>query len=266
MAAVNFHGHKHCHGNYQNRLNLPINSLNASVSRASTRMNPVYRKTRFLLSAPELRHLPTDAGHEVAFAGRSNAGKSSAINAITGQKALARTSKTPGRTQRLNVFPVVNDRYLIDLPGYGFAKQPQAIRRHWQRTLPQYLQRRQSLRGLMLIMDIRHPRTELDQQMLAWCVQASLPVHVLLTKADKLKKGPAINTVRCTQEWLTEDHPEASVQLFSASRYQGLDTAHSKLDAWLDLGAGPQGASDLAIDNRAGDYTAAPFTVDPSWK
>ncbi|MDN5851207.1 MAG: ribosome biogenesis GTP-binding protein YihA/YsxC [Nitrococcus sp.] len=199
-------------------------------------MNPVYRKARFLLGAPDLRQLPPDTGREVAFAGRSNAGKSSAINAITTQKALARTSKTPGRTQQINVFPVHDNRYLIDLPGYGFAKLPQAIRAHWQRTLPAYVQRRQSLRGLMLIMDVRHPLTVLDQQMLACCAEADLPVHVLLTKADKLKQGPALKTLRCTADRLTGDYPGTSVQLFSASRHRGIDAVHDKLDGWLESG------------------------------
>ncbi|MCO6440069.1 MAG: YihA family ribosome biogenesis GTP-binding protein [Nitrococcus mobilis] len=198
-------------------------------------MNPIYRKARFLLGAPDLRHLPPDTGREVAFAGRSNAGKSSAINALTGQKALARTSKTPGRTQQINVFPVSDQRYLIDLPGYGFAKLPQAIRAHWQRILPEYLQRRRSLRGLMLIMDVRHPLTALDQQLLVWCSAVGLPVHVLLTKADKLKQGPAAQALRYTTERLAQDYPDTSVQLFSARRARGIETAHGKLDAWLQL-------------------------------
>lgn len=198
-------------------------------------MNPTYRKARFLLSAPDLRHLPPDTGREVAFAGRSNAGKSSAINAITGQKALARTSKTPGRTQQINVYPVGEQRYLIDLPGYGFAKLPQAIRVHWQHALPAYLQRRRSLCGLMIIMDVRHPLTTLDQQMLAWCREAGLAVHVVLTKADKLKQGPAVQALRRTAQWLAQNHAQASVQLFSATRARGIDIVHAKLDAWLRL-------------------------------
>ncbi|HET8701976.1 MAG TPA: ribosome biogenesis GTP-binding protein YihA/YsxC [Nitrococcus sp.] len=203
-------------------------------------MNPIYHKAQYLLSAPDLRRLPPDTGREVAFAGRSNAGKSSAINAITGQKALARTSKTPGRTQQIIVFPINDSRYLIDLPGYGFAKLPQAIRRHWQRTLPEYLQYRRSLCGLMLIMDVRHPLTALDEQMLAWCAHAGLPVHVLLTKADKLKQGQAAQALRCTAQRLAEDYPHTSVQLFSALRHRGIDAAHDKLDTWLELGAETQ--------------------------
>jgi GTP-binding protein len=221
-------------------------------------MNPVYRKARFLLGAPDLRRLPPDTGREVAFAGRSNAGKSSAINAITGQKALARTSKTPGRTQQINVFPVCDDRYLIDLPGYGFAKLPQAIRLHWQRTLPQYLQRRRSLWGLMLIMDVRHPLTVLDQQMLAWCSAASIPVHVLLTKADKLNQGPAAKALRSAADRLARDHPGTSVQLFSALRHRGLEAVHGKLDAWLALGPDPRVGPELTGEDDVSYRTAVP--------
>ena len=220
-------------------------------------MNPVYRNARFLLGAPDLRRLPPDTGREVAFAGRSNAGKSSAINAITGQKALARTSKTPGRTQQINVFPVCDSRYLIDLPGYGFAKLPQAIRAHWQRALPEYLQRRRSLRGLMLIMDIRHPLTVLDQQMLAWCAHAGLPVHVLLAKADKLKQGPAAKALRCTAERLAREHPDTSVQLFSALRHRGIEAAHGKLDAWLELGTVPPANADSPAEDAASSDPSA---------
>lgn len=200
-------------------------------------MNPDYRRTRFLLGATDLRHLPPDSAREVAFAGRSNAGKSSAINAITDQKALARTSKTPGRTQQINIFQVSDGHYLIDLPGYGFARMPPALRNHWQRTLPRYLQQRRSLRGLMLIMDIRHPLTVLDQQMLSSCVQAGLAIHVLLSKADKLKQGQAWSTLRSVEDWLSRDYPGVGVQLFSANRQRGIETAHAKLDEWLALGA-----------------------------
>lgn len=225
-------------------------------------MNPIYHNARFLLSAPDLRHLPPDTGCEVAFAGRSNAGKSSAINAITGQRTLARTSKTPGRTQQINVFPVSDGRYLIDLPGYGFAKLPQAIRDHWQRTLPEYLQRRRSLRGLMLIMDVRHPLTVLDQQMLAWCAHAGLPVHVLLTKADKLKQGQAAKALRCTADQLAQDHPDTSVQLFSAPRHRGIEAAHNKLDAWLELGIDPRADSGFTTKDDIPCDEAAP-SADP---
>lgn len=196
-------------------------------------MNPRYRQTRFLLSAPSPESLPPDTGAEAAFAGRSNAGKSSALNAITGQKGLARTSKTPGRTQHINVFPVDEERRLIDLPGYGFAKVPARVRAHWQQALPRYLAGRRSLRGLMLIMDIRHPLTEHDRQMLAWCAAAGLPVHILLTKSDKLRRGPAGNALQKVRNELGREYPQSSVQLFSATTPAGIDEAHAVLDGWL---------------------------------
>jgi GTP-binding protein len=198
-------------------------------------MNPLYRKTRFLLSAPDIRHLPPDRGREVAFAGRSNAGKSSAINAITDQRSLARVSKTPGRTQQINVFPVTEDQSLVDLPGYGYAKVPDRIKAHWERELPRYLEERQSLVGLVLIMDIRHPLTDFDHQMLAWCQHAELPVHILLTKADKLKRGPAMSTRQKVAAELDRTYPGTTVQMFSATARTGVDEVHGRLDEWLGL-------------------------------
>ena len=147
--------------------------------------------TQFFVSAYNLQQLPPDQGREVAFAGRSNAGKSSALNALTGHKQLARISKTPGRTQLINYFQVAPGCYLVDLPGYGYAKVPQALRRHWQHTLERYLNQRQALQGLCMLMDSRHPLTELDQQLLMWSQYRELPCHILLTKADKFKKGRA---------------------------------------------------------------------------
>jgi GTP-binding protein len=196
-------------------------------------MNPIYQRAQFLLSAARLDQLPADISHEVAFAGRSNAGKSSALNAITQQKSLARISKTPGRTQLINVFPISEDRALIDLPGYGYAKVTGAIREQWQRLLPDYFARRPALRGVMLIMDIRHPLTPHDQAMLALTADAELPVHVLLSKADKLNRGPAMSTLQSVRKQLATLHPAASVQLFSAVSRQGVDEAHAQLDRWL---------------------------------
>jgi GTP-binding protein len=198
-------------------------------------MNPIYQRAQFLMSAPSLAELPADLGREVAFAGRSNAGKSSALNTITAQKSLARTSKTPGRTQHINVFPLDPERTLIDLPGYGFAKVPEAIRKHWQQALPEYLSRRPGLQGLMLIMDIRHPLTEFDRQMLDWCREIGLPVHILLTKADKLSRGPAQSTLLAVRRELAERYPQVTAQLFSSLKRQGVDEAHAQLDAWLGL-------------------------------
>lgn len=199
-------------------------------------MNPIYQRSHFLTSAHELAQLPPDDGLEVAFAGRSNSGKSSAINVIARQKNLARTSKTPGRTQAINVFQVCDGRFLVDLPGYGYAKVPEVIRRHWQRTLPAYLGKRHSLAGLMLIMDIRHPLTAFDQQMLIWCRERRLPIHILLTKADKISRGQAAGTLQTVLRELRARHPGCTAQTFSALRQAGVDEAHARLDTWLELG------------------------------
>lgn len=198
-------------------------------------MSDRYTRAWFLKSANALDQLPPDTGLEVAFAGRSNAGKSSALNAITGQKQLARISKTPGRTQLINIFPLDDDRALVDLPGYGYAKVPASIKAHWDQVLPAYLNRREALQGLMLIMDIRHPLKEFDRQMLAWCDHAGLPAHVLLNKADKLKRGAAGNNLQQVRRALEDEFPAATVQLFSALRGHGVDEARRVLDAWLDV-------------------------------
>lgn len=194
-----------------------------------------YQKTVYLTSAYEFRQLPPDHGWEVAFAGRSNAGKSSALNALTQQKALARISKTPGRTQMINFFRVEGERFLVDLPGYGYAKVPISVRQHWQKVLSRYLYERQALKGLMLLMDIRHALTDLDRHMLEWCVKRELPVHVLLTKADKLRSGAALTTLRTVGRALEERYPLASVQLFSALKRVGIAEAVLRLDGWLSL-------------------------------
>lgn len=196
-------------------------------------MNIKFQQAHFQTSVPEPRFAPADEGAEVAFAGRSNAGKSSALNVITGQKSLARTSKTPGRTQQINFFQLENNIRLVDLPGYGYARVPQAIKQKWQRSLAEYLQSRQSLRGLILLMDVRHPMTDYDQRMLNWCAEAALPVHILLTKSDKLKRGPGKNTLLVTKRALAEIHPGASIQLFSALKKTGIDEARQMLSNWL---------------------------------
>ena len=193
-----------------------------------------YSHARFLLSVPEPQQAPPDVGYEVAFAGRSNAGKSSALNALTQRKSLARTSKTPGRTQHLVFFELDGERRLVDLPGYGFAKVPERVRRHWGQAMAQYLSERRSLRGLVLLMDVRHPLTDFDKQMLQWCQHAHMPVHILLTKADKLKRGAATNTLLKVQKAL-EDQPQVSVQLFSALKHSGVEQARAKLDTWLAI-------------------------------
>jgi GTP-binding protein len=196
-------------------------------------MNPIYHRAEFLLSGVRLEQLPASLTHEVAFAGRSNAGKSSAINAITQQKALARISKTPGRTQQINVFPISPDRALIDLPGYGYAKVSAGTRAEWERLLPHYFSTRKSLRGVVVIMDIRHPLTPHDQAMLELTKVNELPVHVLLSKADKLNRGPAMNALQAVRRDLRRLHPQATVQLFSAVTRQGVDEVHAQLDRWL---------------------------------
>ncbi|MDN3526196.1 ribosome biogenesis GTP-binding protein YihA/YsxC [Halomonas sabkhae] len=194
-----------------------------------------YQAARFLTSAPTLAKCPSDTGAEVAFAGRSNAGKSSAINVMTRQKALARTSKTPGRTQLINFFTLGDDteRRLVDLPGYGFAKVPDAVKMEWQRHLSDYLQRRTCLRGLVLLMDVRHPLTEFDQTMLGWADEQDMPVHILLTKADKLKSGAAKNALQQVRSQLREWEDLVSIQLFSSLKKQGIEELHSRLDDWL---------------------------------
>lgn len=192
---------------------------------------------QFLLGVHSLSQLPPDEGVEVAFAGRSNVGKSSAINAITGRRALARTSKTPGRTQQLNFFAIDEQRRLVDMPGYGYAKVPPEVRRRWQRTVERYLEIRRSLRGLVLLMDIRHPLRPFDMQLLAWCRQSEMPVHVLLTKADKLGKGRGKTVLLEMRKDLGERYPAATVQLFSAAKKQGIEEARAVLEQWLVLEA-----------------------------
>ncbi|SCZ64568.1 ribosome biogenesis GTP-binding protein YihA/YsxC [Thiohalomonas denitrificans] len=198
------------------------------------RENP-YRRAQFLTSANAPQHLPPDEGFEVAFAGRSNAGKSSALNVITDQKGLARISKTPGRTQLINLFEIDAERRLVDLPGYGYAKVPEAVKRHWQQFLERYLRERQCLTGLILLVDVRHPLKEFDRQMLAWCAASGMPTHVLLTKADKLKRGPAASTLQQVRRTLDAEYPGATVQLFSALKRQGVDEVREVLDRWMKL-------------------------------
>ncbi len=191
--------------------------------------NP-FRNANYVLSAHELRQLPRDAGIEVAIAGRSNAGKSSALNTLTEQKSLARTSKTPGRTQQIVIFELDEDRRIADLPGYGYAKVPQSLKRHWQQVMQAYFETRQCLRGVVLVMDIRHPMRPFDEQMLAWCEAAGIPCHVLLTKSDKLKRGPAQSTLLQVRKALP---PLASAQVFSAKNRAGLDAFIAQLCGWF---------------------------------
>jgi GTP-binding protein len=191
-----------------------------------------FNQATFVTSAANLAACPPDSIAEVAFAGRSNAGKSSAINAITGQSRLARISKTPGRTQLINFFALPDERYLVDLPGYGFAKVPLSVKNKWQEELEKYLRRRQALCGLILLSDIRHPLKEFDRQMIDWSVQSDLPLHLLLTKSDKLKRGAAQNTLLAVEKEL-KPFSNVTVQLFSSLKNDGIDAARAKLDAWL---------------------------------
>lgn len=203
-------------------------------------MSELYRSAHYTVSATQLSQLPPDSGFEVAFAGRSNAGKSSAINTITGIKALARISKTPGRTQMINFFHLDDERAMVDLPGYGYAKVPEKMKLKWQATLSKYLETRQSLRGLMLMMDIRHPLKNFDLQMLDWAKQAELPIHILLTKSDKLGRGAGGNTLQQVRKELKGAGLEASVQLFSSLNHQGRDEAIQVLDNWFELSTAEQ--------------------------
>ena len=195
-----------------------------------------FQTAEFTTSAPSLKQCPEDSGCEVAFAGRSNAGKSSAINTLTRNKSLARTSKTPGRTQMINYFALGEGRRLVDLPGYGYAKVPIAMKVQWDRHLAEYLQQRKSLGGLILLMDIRHPLQDYDQQMLNWAAEAGLPVHILLTKSDKLKRGPAQSTLLKVDNFLREMDPGVTlltVQTFSSLKKQGLPELEAQLNHWL---------------------------------
>ncbi len=196
--------------------------------------NRFYRQARFLISAGKAKQFPQD-GCEVAFAGRSNAGKSSAINTLCDNKGLARTSKTPGRTRLVNFFELDEQRRLVDLPGYGFAKVPLAVKNEWQKLMTQYLSEQQALNGLVVIMDIRHPLNDYDWQMLEWCDHFQLPAHILLTKADKIKRGAQQHARLQTQKQLKDAGINASVQTFSALKKTGLDELVVMLNSWLEL-------------------------------
>lgn len=194
-----------------------------------------YSKATFLTSAPDIRHLDGDAGIEVAFAGRSNAGKSSALNTLTRQKNLARTSKTPGRTQLINVFELEPSKRLVDLPGYGYAQVPLAMKQKWQRSLGEYLQVRKSLKGLVVLMDIRHPFKDLDQDLIHWAVERELPVLALLTKSDKLKAGKRKSQLLMAREAALAFMGDVTVHTFSSLNRQGLPELESVLNDWLEV-------------------------------
>ncbi|EHL31892.1 ribosome biogenesis GTP-binding protein YihA/YsxC [Legionella drancourtii] len=198
--------------------------------------NP-YSRAVFLKSAAKVVHLPEDSGYEVAFAGRSNAGKSSALNCLTGIKGLARTSKTPGRTQLINLFSLDDEHRLVDLPGYGYAKVALQVKMEWQKHLAHYLDIRKSLKGLVLLMDIRHPLKDLDQMMIDWALNRELPVHILLTKADKLSRSEVKNTVLKVRKHYGLAEHLVSVQSFSSSKKEGVAELIAVLNQWLALGS-----------------------------
>ncbi|RUR20739.1 YihA family ribosome biogenesis GTP-binding protein [Legionella sp. km535] len=195
----------------------------------------LYSKAVFLKSAARVDQLPEDTGYEVAFAGRSNAGKSSALNCLTGIKSLARTSKTPGRTQLINLFSLDEQRRLVDLPGYGYAKVALQVKLEWQKNLAHYLEVRESLKGLILLMDVRHPLKDLDQMMVDWALNRQLPVHILLTKSDKLSRSEVKNTVlKVRKHYDLADHL-ISVQSFSSLKKDGIDELVELLNSWFAL-------------------------------
>lgn len=195
---------------------------------------PLFQNATFHISAHYLSDLPPATGIEVAFAGRSNAGKSSAINTLANHNRLAFVSKQPGRTQLINFFSLGGDRYLVDLPGYGYAKVPEALRKHWQDVLAAYLSLRFSLHGLVLVMDARHPLTPLDRQMLDWFGPTGKPIHILLTKSDKLSRQDAMKTLNAVRSELQKTWRNCSVQLFSSLKKQGVEEAEAIIGAWLN--------------------------------
>jgi GTP-binding protein len=199
--------------------------------------------TQFLTSSWQPHQFPADAGSEVTFAGRSNAGKSSALNAITGRSHLARVSKTPGRTQLINFFQLDATRRISDLPGYGFAKVPAEMQRHWRDLLTRYVERRESLSGMVIVMDARRPLTDYDVQMIEWVTVRQMPVHLLLTKADKLSRSESIQTLRAV---IRDTGTFASAQLFSALKKQGVDEARSVVLAMLDRRWRPAASADVS--------------------
>jgi GTP-binding protein len=194
---------------------------------------PLFQNATFHLSAHDLKDLPPPSGIEVAFAGRSNAGKSSALNTLANHNRLAFVSKQPGRTQLINFFSLGGDRYLVDLPGYGYARVPEAMRRHWQHVLSSYLSQRSTIGGLVLVMDCRHPLTPLDRQMLDWFSPTGRPIHVLLTKSDKLSRSEAGKTLLAVRKELGQHWPNCTVQLFSSLKKQGVEEAEKVIGQWL---------------------------------
>lgn len=196
---------------------------------------PLFSQASFYTAASHTNNLPFLTGIEIAFAGRSNAGKSSAINALTNRNRLAFVSKTPGRTQQINFFQLGSNQFFVDLPGYGYAKVPHAVRLQWEGFLSSYLQTRDSLHGLVLIMDIRHPLKLLDIQMLDWFAPTGKAIHILLTKSDKLSRQQANAALRAVTLHLQEHYPHCSVQLFSSFSMLGVEEASTIIRSWFDM-------------------------------
>ena len=197
-------------------------------------MQNSYRKAKFLLSCPSLKGCPDDNGYEVIFAGRSNAGKSSAINTLTEQKKLAKVSRTPGRTQHLVFFELDEQRRLVDLPGYGYAKVPDAVKQKWNQNMSEYFDNRKCLKGAILVMDCRHPLKPFDEMMLQWCINSDIDTNILLTKSDKLKKGAASSTKLAVKNAVKE-FPNINVQLFSSLKKEGVSELCKYLDKIFEL-------------------------------
>lgn len=197
-------------------------------------MQNSYRKAKFLLSCPSLKGCPDDNGYEVIFAGRSNAGKSSAINTLTEQKKLAKVSRTPGRTQHLVFFELDEQRRLVDLPGYGYAKVPDAVKQKWNQNMSEYFDNRNCLKGAILVMDCRHPLKPFDEMMLKWCINNDVDTNILLTKSDKLKKGAASSTKLAVKN-AVKDIPNINVQLFSSLKKEGVSELCKYLDKIFEL-------------------------------
>ena len=206
----------------------------ADSSRSEQRKLPeILRDPQFLLGAAEPHQFPDDDLVEIAFAGRSNVGKSSAINAISNRRKLARTSKVPGRTQQINFFSLGDQARLVDLPGYGFAQVPLAVKNKWQKTIHEYLAERKNLIILVLLMDIRHPLTDLDLQMIKWASNSELPTQILLTKADKLKRGKIASTLLNTEKELEKYPGNFAVEPFSSHNYLGVDSIRAQMQSWV---------------------------------
>ncbi len=195
----------------------------------------IYRQTSFIKSVQNLDQAPPDKGYEIAFVGRSNSGKSSSINSLCDQKSLARTSRTPGRTQLINFFEVDANRRIVDLPGYGYAAVSQDIKRVWQMSLIKYLEERECLKGVILVMDVRHPLKENDIQIIEWSSQSSIPVHILLSKIDKINLHEQKKILQETKNFVDEKNINASVQLFSSLKNWGMSEFDDKMNKWFEF-------------------------------